>query len=130
MTFRDRSRYHQLHPAKLLVDWTAAIAAGILLWRRCLVVALAVGLGPAILATAAFLSGRLDAALERVRSRPIARAIAPHLSAEVNALRFAGLAVAWAGCWLHRPWLLPSGLAVLLGGWTLAGRHGTANPGA
>jgi len=32
MIVRDRERYHQLHPAKLLVDWGTAIAAGGLLW--------------------------------------------------------------------------------------------------
>ena len=130
MTLRDRSRYHQLHPAKLLADWTAAIAAGIFLWRRQPLPAVAVGFLPSLLVTAAFLFGKFDASLDRIRSRPLARAIAPQLSAEVNALRFAGLAVAWAGCWLHRVWLLPAGIAVILGGWGLAGRRGTANPGA
>jgi hypothetical protein len=42
----------------------------------------------------------------------------------INAIRFAGLAVAWAGCWLHRAWLIPSGLAVILGAWGLAWRPG------
>ena len=51
---------------------------------------------------------------------PVGCAIAPQLSADVNALRFAGLAVSWAGCWFHHIWLLPSGVVVILGGWSLA----------
>jgi hypothetical protein len=120
MTIHDRERYHQLHPAKLLVDWGTAIAAGSLLWRRLPLTAFAVGFVPSIVATLVFLSGRLDRALETVRSRPMAHAIAPQLSADVNALRFAGIAVSWGGCWFHHIWLLPAGVFVILGGWSLA----------
>ncbi len=42
MNLPERERYHQLHPAKLLVDWCTAVAAGVLLWRRQPVAALAV----------------------------------------------------------------------------------------
>jgi hypothetical protein len=120
VTAPDRERYHQLHPAKLLVDWGTAIAAGGLLWWGLPLTAVAVGFVPSIVATLVFLSGRLDHALEAIRNRPVARAIAPQLSADVNALRFAGLAVSWAGCWFHHFWLLPPGVFVILGGWSLA----------
>ena len=124
MTARDRERYHQLHPAKLLVDWGTAIVAGGLIWGRRPASAVAVGFGPSILVTLAFLSGRLDHTLEAIRNRPAARAIAPELSADVNTLRFAGLAVSWAGCWFHRPWLLPAGVFVIVSAWWLAWRRG------
>ena len=124
MIARDRKRYHQLHPAKLLVDWTTAIVAGALLWQRQPLAALVVGFGPSIFITWAFLSGRFDRAIEAVRAKPVAQAIAPRLSADINVLRFAGLAVAWAGCWLHRTWMLPAGVIVILGAWWLAWRRG------
>lgn len=129
MTARDRERYHQLHPAKLLVDWGTAIVAGGLLWWRQPVSAVAVGFGPSIVATLVFLSGRLDHSLEAIRSRPVAHAIAPQLSADVNALRFAGLAVSWAGCWFHHAWLLPAGMFVILGGWWVAWWRGVTSHG-
>ena len=124
MTSRDRERYHQFHPAKLLVDWGAAMVAGDLLWGRRPVSAVAAGFGPSILVTLAFLSGRLDHRLEAIRNRPAARAIAPELAAEVNTLRFAGLAVSWAGCRSHQPWLLPAGVFVIVSAWWLAWRRG------
>jgi len=120
MTARDRERYHQLHPAKLLVDWGTAMVAGGLFWYRQPATAVAVGFVPSIAVSLFFLSGRLDDALETIRSRPGARAIGPQLGANVNALRFAGLAVSWAGCWFHHAWLLPAGVVVILGGWWLA----------
>ena len=124
MILRDRERYHQLHPAKLLVDWGTAFAAGGLLWYQRPLAAVAVGFGPSIVVSLIFLFGRLDEALETIRSRPVAQAIAPRLSVDVSALRFAGLALSWAGCWLHQVWLLPTGVIVIGGAWWLAWRRG------
>jgi hypothetical protein len=128
VTARDRVRLHQLHPGKLAVDWGTAAVAGWLLWRRQPVVAVVVGFAPSIAVTSAFLSGRLDRALESIRSRPIARRLAGGLSPEVNALRFAGLGLSWTGCWLHRVGMIAAGVAVVLAGWWLAGRRGPSNP--
>jgi hypothetical protein len=126
MNLRDRERLHQLHPVKLSVDWSTAIAAGDLFWRGYPAAALIVGLVPSVAATLLFLSGRLDGSLERIRRGRVARAVAPQLSAGVNALRFGGLAAAWAGCVLHRAWLVPAGLLVIAGGWWIARRRGAA----
>src|SRR5262249_33799775 len=60
MTTQQRAQYHQLHPAKLLVDWGTAALAGSLLWQRRPVAAVVVGFGPSLLVTLLFLSGRLD----------------------------------------------------------------------
>ena len=127
MIVRDRERYHQLHPAKLLVDWGTAIAAGGLLWWREPLAAAAVGFGPSILVTLVFLSGRLDDALESIRSKPAGQAIGSKLSADVNLLRFAGLAVSWAGCWFHNAPLVSLGVFVILGAWWLAWRRGASD---
>ena len=127
MIVRDRERYHQLHPAKLLVDWGTAIAAGALLWWRQPLAAAAVGFGPSILVTLVFLSGRLDHALESIRRKPAAQAIGSKLSTDINVLRFAGLAVSWAGCWFHNGMLVPLGVFVIIGAWWLAWRRGVSD---
>jgi hypothetical protein len=122
VTRKERERYHQLHPAKLAVDWGAAIIAGVLLWKRQPLAAVIVGFVPSIVVTLIFLSGRFDGALGAVRSRPLAESIALRLSARVNTLRFAGLAVSWAGCWFHVWWLIPLGVVVILVAWLAAWR--------
>jgi hypothetical protein len=123
---QDRERYHQLHPAKLVTDWSTAIVAGGLLWSSQPLAAVVVGFAPSIVVSSAFFSGRFDRALEAIRRRPIARAIAPKLSVDINTLRFAGLAVSWAGCWFHRAWMIPAGVFVILGAWWLAWRRGVS----
>ena len=122
MTRKECERYHQLHPAKLAVDWGTGIIAGVLLWQHALVAALIVGFVPSIITTLVFLSGKLDHTLEAVRGRPVARTIALHLSYDVNAVRFAGLALSWAGCWFHVWWLIPVGVLVILLAWYWAWR--------
>lgn len=124
MTARERELLHQLHPAKLLTDWSTAAVAGVLFWFRHPLAALAVGWGPSVLVTALFLSGRLDGALERLRERRTVRTVAPMLTADVNAIRFAGLALWWGGSWLHQWVLVPFGVLVVLSGWFLAYRRG------
>jgi len=123
MTRGDRTRYHQLHPAKLAADWGSAAIAGALLWRHHWVAAVAMGLGPPIVTTAAFLSGRFDDAVGEIRNRRGARSIAERLSPAVNAIRFGDLAVAWVGCWLQRPWWIPAGALLVVVGWWLAWRR-------
>ncbi|HEX7797770.1 MAG TPA: hypothetical protein VF456_25590 [Vicinamibacterales bacterium] len=124
MIVLDRRRYHQLHPAKLLVDWSTAVVAGVLLWRHRLLLAFVIGFGPSIIASLLFLSGRFDGALEAIRSRRVAQTIAPNLSPDINAMRFAGLAVSWTGCWLHRPWPIPAGALVIFCAWWAAWHRG------
>lgn len=126
MTPDERTRYHQLHPAKLAVDWGSAAIAGALLWRHHWVAAVVTGFGPSIVTTAVFLSGRFDDTLREIRNRPGARAIAERLSRDVNAIRFGGLAVAWFACWSHRPTWMPAGVLVVVFGWWLAWRRSTA----
>jgi hypothetical protein len=99
------------------------VAAGVLLWRAHAPPALVVGFVPSIATTLLFLSGRFDSALDRIRRRRGAYALAEHLSADVNAVRFGGLALAWAGCWWHRAWLIPVGVGVIAAGWRLARRR-------
>jgi hypothetical protein len=124
MTLRERERLHQLHPAKLLVDWCTAAVGCALFWSRQPVAALLVGFAPSLATTLLFLSGAFDSTLDRIRRPVILQAIAWQLSTDVNTIRFAGLALAWIGCWFHRPWLVPGGVLVILGGWWLAWRRG------
>src|SRR5262249_10585830 len=78
MTSADRERYHQLHPLKLLIDWSTAVVGGGLLWGRHPAAAVVVGFGPSIVVSSAFLSGRFDRALDAIRSHSRSRTFAIH----------------------------------------------------
>jgi hypothetical protein len=121
---RDRVLYHQIHPAKLLVDWGTAVAAGALLWQHRALPALIVGLGSPLAISFVFLLGAADRQLERLRTSYLGRTVAVHLAPDVNVLRLGGIGVLWGACWLHQAWLVLVGLAAILGGWLLAWRRG------
>ena len=35
MNFKEKSLYHQIHPAKLLTDWITTVPSLFLLWNPC-----------------------------------------------------------------------------------------------
>ena len=131
MTRSDRALLHQLHPLKLAVDWGTAAVAGVLFWRAQSPAAIVVGFIPSIATTLLFLSGRFDRALDRIRRRGGAHALAEQLSADVNAIRLGGLASVWAGCGGHQAWAIPAGGGVSAAGWRLARRRAASSePGS
>jgi hypothetical protein len=65
MTMAERVLYHQIHPAKLAVDWSAALAGTILLWRHRRGPGLLWGFVPPVLVSTSFLLGFCDGTLER-----------------------------------------------------------------
>jgi len=85
VTLAERVLYHQIHPAKLLVDWTAGLVAAGSLWRHHLIAALVVRLLPPFLASALLLTGRFDQDLLRYRASAFGRYVARHMTRAMEA---------------------------------------------
>ena len=96
MTRQERLLYHQIHPLKLLTDWSTAAVAAVLLWRHQLVAALLIGFLPSILVSLLLIR---YSELEPYRTSAFGRYIAHHMTRAVEAGRFVGLALAWDGAW-------------------------------
>lgn len=114
MELRDRILYHQIHPLKLATDWATAIVAAVLLWRHRLVPALAVGFLPSVLVSA-LLIRRAD--LRTQRDSALGRYLAGWMTRGVEAARFGGLAIWWAGAWAHRTAFMVLGVMGIVGCW-------------
>jgi hypothetical protein len=114
MTRSERLLYHQVHPLKLLTDITTSFASSWLLWREAWGMAALVAFLPSIVVSALLIWG---ADLEPWARTPIGRYVARFMTRRVEALRFAGQLVMWAGAALHIVWLLPLGLAIVVFGW-------------
>src|ERR1043166_2463707 len=96
MTVRDKLLFHQLHPAKLAVDISTAIAAAILFWQQHVFRGLAVGLIPPVLASIVIMQ---FADLERVQRSPLGRYAARHMTRLLEMVRLAGMAIVWTAAW-------------------------------
>lgn len=114
MTLRDKLLYHQLHPAKLAVDISTAIAAAVLLWQQHLVRGLAIGLIPPVLAS--FIVIRyVD--LEGVQQSSVGRYAARHMTRPLEIVRLAGMLIVWTAAWYGSGYYCVVGTLVIVFAW-------------
>jgi len=118
MTFREKLRYHHTHPAKLIVDASAVIAAAVLLWQQHLLRAIAVGIVLPAMASACMI---LFANLEKQKNSRLGRYAADNMTAPMQAVHAFGVLVFWGGAWYRSIRYCLVGLLVI----TLAWRRGT-----
>lgn len=111
----DKILYHQIHPAKLAVDIAGGAVSTWLLWRHQLLLGMVIAWLPSIALTAAMVRW-MD--FERQRDSAFGRYVAHHMTHAAWAVRFAGQGTAWASAWLHAPWGIAAGAAIIVAGWT------------
>jgi hypothetical protein len=116
MTNREKRLYHQLHPAKLLVDWGAGLFSLYPLWRHQLVAGMAVMLVPPVVAS--ILVMRFADLEPYARSR-LGQYLARSMTRLTEAIRLAGMAVMALGAWYQEWLLIGAGLLVIAAGWSL-----------
>jgi hypothetical protein len=115
MTREEKVLYHQIHPLKLLTDWTAGFAALPLLWRHRLRAALLVAFVPSILSSSLIIR-YVD--LEPYKRSAFGRYVERNMTREIQGIRLAGYLIMSLGAWYRRPWSVPLGLLVVLFGWS------------
>lgn len=114
MTRQERLLFHQLHPLKLLTDFTTSFASAWLLWEARWLEAAAVAFLPSFVVTG-WLVARAD--LDGLQRSLMGRYVAEHMTRTATSIRIAGQLVMWVGAAVHVPWLLPLGLMTVIFGW-------------
>ena len=112
MTLREKLLYHHNHPAKLVVDAIAAVAAAVLLWQQHLIRAAAVGVVVPAIASACVLW--------------FADSKARGVTWTTVTLRIAGVFAFWGGAWYRSVMVCLAGLVVIARprlSWTSARRQ-------
>src|ERR1700685_3297233 len=114
MTFQEKLLHHHGHPAKLAIDVTAALAAGVLIWQQHLLRAIAVGVVlPAIVP--AFVLWFADV---QKRKNP---AIGPYEARETTwpmvITRIAAAFLFWGGAWYRSTMVCTLALIVIAVTW-------------
>ena len=118
MNFKEKTLYHQVHPAKLLTDWITAIPSLYLLWNQVLLLGLAITFVPSIVSSAIIIQ---FVNLDRYQQSSVGKYLAKYMTSKMQALRFAGLIIMLVGAWYQVIWLIPTGLTLILLAW-LRGR--------
>jgi hypothetical protein len=114
MTTYERYLYHQVHPLKLLTDWGSGLAALYFFWKQELLLAVLVAVVPSLV-----ISGVLIrfASLEHYATSKRGQYIKTHMTRARELLRLAGYVVMAFAAWYHLPWMILSGLLVILLAW-------------
>ena len=122
MTLRQKLLYHQVHPAKIIVDVTTALAAAVLLWQQHLLRAAAVGLAPPIIASLLVIQ---VANLEKVKQSPIGRYIGGNMTPPLEVARLAGMFIFWGAAWYRSIFYCSVGLLVIAFAWARGALQGS-----
>jgi len=114
MTTYEKYLYHQVHPLKLLTDWGSGLAALYFFWKQELLLAVLVAVVPSLV-----ISGVLIrfASLEHYATSKRGQYIKTHMTRARELLRLAGYVVMAFATWYHLPWIILSGLLVILLAW-------------
>ncbi len=114
MTTREKYLYHQVHPLKLLADWGAGLLALRFFWKHELWMAVAVAVVPPLVVSGILIR---FASLEHYVTSKRGEYIKTHMTTARELLRLAGYVVmAFAACY-HLPWMMLSGLLIILLAW-------------
>jgi hypothetical protein len=117
MRLADGAVIHQVHPAKIGADLTAAIVSNVLLWRERPTAAMAVRVIIPVAGSAAVLGlADLDG-LSRTRR---GRYVLVHMPLSAQAVRLAGDALMGIGAYKRNALLLFAGATMIGAGWSHA----------
>jgi hypothetical protein len=111
---RERILLHQVHPAKLVVDWGTGFASAWLFWQHDITAALIIGFVPSLLVSV-YLILRTD--LSPYRESPLGRYFLSPRTRPGDPARLFGLAVWWAGAYYNSILAAAAGLAIILAAW-------------
>jgi hypothetical protein len=114
MTRREKALYHQIHPAKLVIDWISAIWALFLMWDGRVVLALIIGFVPAVLASILIIR---IVNLEPYKISPLGRYVAKYMGPYAQTLRMAGFVITLIGAYVHDSLLIAAGFALIIACW-------------
>lgn len=114
LTSREKVLYHQIHPAKLCADIAASLVSLYLFWIHELVLGLLGGFVPSLVASAIIIR---YANIEKYAVSPLGRYLAKYMSGTMQAVRLGGQFVVWFGAWYHMPWIIGTGLLIVVLAW-------------
>jgi hypothetical protein len=114
MTLNDRILFHQIHPAKLVTDASAAALCLYFLWRRDLALAVVAAMVPPLIASGLVLR---FADLEALKQSTLGVYVKRYMTPAMQLLRVCGFLIMAFATWNHAPLAILAGLAVVAAGW-------------
>ena len=114
MNLPEKNLYQQIHPVRLLSDWSTGLYACYLLWQQELVPAMIVAFIPSLIVSLIIVRF-VD--LEKIKNSPFGRYYKRTYNKTVDLIRFGGFVVMAGGSWGQSFPALGVGLAIIIGTW-------------
>ena len=114
MNFREKEKYHEIHPVKLAVDISTAFLSIYFYWVQDFILGTVIGYLPSVIGTAVIIKW---INLEKIKQSSFGRYIDKYMTNTMRLIRIAGLIVATIAAWYNIWWLVFVGLLVILLAW-------------
>lgn len=114
MNFQEKKLYHQIHPAKLFVDWTTGALALYYIWLHKIIIALII-MFPAAIITSLLIVKYVR--LEKYKNSRFGKYIKVYMTTTWEKIRFLGYIITILGAWFHMPWVILAGIIIIILAW-------------
>ncbi|MBI2427536.1 MAG: hypothetical protein HYV29_01820 [Ignavibacteriales bacterium] len=115
MTLQEKNLYQQIHPARLITDWAAGIAACYLFWQNDIWLGVAISFVPSLIVSLLVIR---FADLEKIRQSTFGDYFKRTYSKRVDLIRFAGFVVTAGASWWQNIPGVAAGIVIIIATWT------------
>lgn len=114
MNLSEKALYHQIHPIKLLTDWSAAFLSLYFLWLHELLLGLALQVIPSVIVSLLIIRF-VD--LDSYRESRLGKYVGKYMTRRMQSLRAFGNIITIIGAWFQMFWIIGLGVGVIVLGW-------------
>ncbi|MHB1049198.1 MAG: hypothetical protein ACYC09_03885 [Bacteroidota bacterium] len=115
MTLQEKNLYQQIHPLRLVVDWSSGLAACYLFWLRDIWTGVAISVIPSLIVSLYVVR---FADLEKIKTSPFGEYFKRTYSRTIDIFRFAGFVILAGSSWWHSVPGMIGGLVIIILTWT------------
>ena len=115
ITLQEKNLYQQIHPVRLITDWSAGIGACYLFWIQELWFGVALGFLPSLVIS--LLVFRF-ADLEKIKNSKFGAYFQRTYNKTADLIRFAGFVILAGASWWHIVPAMVLGFLIIIGTWT------------
>lgn len=114
MNLKSKQLYHQIHPLKLLVDFSTAFVSLYFLWIHELVLGLIIAIIPSIV-TSYLMLNFMD--FVKQENSGLGKYVALYMSRKIEGMRFMGFIIMVIGAWYDYSIIIIIGLLLVVLAW-------------
>ncbi len=114
MTLKEKQLYQQIHPMRLVTDWSTGMGACWLFWINEMWFGVLLAFLPSLIVSLLIVR---YADLEKIKNSKFGAYFLRTYNKIAEFIRFIGFFVLASGSWWHSPWVMAAGFLIIAGTW-------------